>query len=481
MRNSIRILIGDDQKQARARLRALVERQQRMQVIAEARNGHDVISLARKHSPDIVLMDVTMPELDGLQALERIMQDGLRTQVIVVSGRTSRVWVMEAQRLGAKGYVAKQDLADDLIPAIEAVINGAWYVSRLLQQDYHKVPALSMDGGSHDARKQQAGVHKPDLVNRVRIQSEVSQKGSTQHRENKLRILLLDDEPMVRDHAALILPEKSSQIELISYTQKIIEKADENTALQIVAQEQPDVILLDLMWQDGKQSGWPMLKHLRNSHPHIPVIVFSNSSKRIHVNEAVEMGARGYVAKIDWVDHLIIAILEVHEGKTYYSPSVPRPENRPIVWLSDEEIKVFKAYVSGLTPVEIARKLGYVDKSGKVDNNVYVHIHNMKYYIGHPEGWKGVQNDNTEEWKELLDALDTLERQVFDQHVGGMTRTDEMAKALKVPEIDVKGCMRTVQCKLVPIKKSGKHSPRPILGCHPEGWKGIAKDLQLID
>lgn len=532
MVNHIRILIADDQKQARAQARVLVERQQRMQVIAEAGNGQDVLTEVLNHSPEIVLMDINMPRLDGLQVLERIKQDSLRTQVIMVSGRTNRVWVMESQRLGAKGYVAKQDLDDELITAIEAVVNGERYVSRSLRQERSRVSSPLHDGGSMEVQKQSAGDYESSLGKRVRGQLQAKQNGTTQHGKKKVRILILDDEPFVRDHIHAI-HKGDTQFEIVPYNQQMLVKRDPDTALQMVSQAEPDVIVLDLLWQDGKQSGWMMLKQLRISHSHIPIIVFSNSSKRIHVNEAVQMGARGYVAKIDWKQDLIPAILKVTEGDTAYSRSVPIPENRKVDGLTEMETEVFRLYVKGYTRMEIAQEL-FTNGNGVVNrNDVDGYFFRMKdkTKLGEPEGWRGVAKAAYGvRWE-----LDAREREVFDCYVEGTKETEKLAQILRVPKTVVKESMQTVRRKLrcPPWKWTGRakaenalgdqellcelnarerklfdcyvrgmtaidklvevlevpetlvkecvQAVRRKLGTHPEGWKGIAKEHRLID
>jgi len=471
MEKNIRIVIADDSEQARTHVRARLEGQKGLKVIAEADNGHDVIALAREHVPEIVLMDFDMPVLNGFQALKRIRKYKLPTQIIVVSGRTDRALVMEAQQLGAQGYVSKLDLEDDLIQAIEAVVKGECYVSRSLKHERRTVVARPGDKKSTEKQKQRAGVRELDLEKPVRGQQKVKQNGPAQNGEEKIVISILDDAPMVWQLVGPAL-EKNSQFRIVKNSLELVMKRDEESALQLVAQELPHIILLDLVWKTNKWGGWSILKQLRKSYPYIKVIIFSDSNGLAYVSEAVEGGAKGYVAKIDWVEDLNEAILEVHKGNPFfYSRSVPRPENRQVGGLTPTEQKIFKLYVSGRTRVEIANEL-FV---GNVEN-YDTHVSNMKKAVGHRLGWQGVKEDDPS----LLNNLNARELEVFNLYVGGMTTTDEIAKELGALTFVVEARMQTMRCKLVPPLKP-KEKRDVILGCHPKGWLGHAIELRLID
>lgn len=468
----LRIVIADDSERARTRVRGLLETQKGLKVIAEAGNGQDVIALVREHVPEIVLMDFDMPVLNGFQALKRIRQDKLPTQVIMVSGRTDRALVVEAQQLGAQGYVSKFDLEDDLIQAIEAFVKGEWYVSRSLKPKHRTVAVRPGDKESTEKQKQRAGVRELDLEKPIRGQQKVKQNVSAQNGEDKIIISILDDSPLVWQLVAPAL-EQNSQFRVIKNSLELTMNRNEESALQLVAQESPHIILLDLLWQTNKWGGWKILEQLRKSYSYIKVIIFSDSNGLAYVNEAVERGAKGYVAKIDWEDDLSEAILEVYKCKSYYSRSVPRPENRQVGGLTQTEHKVFMLYVRGRTRDEIAQEL-FPNERGKA--NYDTHVSNMKRAVGHRLGWQGVLDDDPE----LIANLSAKERDVFNLYMGGLTTTGEIAKELGELTIVVEARMQAIRRKLVlPPKPEEKRDE--ILGCHPKGWIGHAQDMRLID
>jgi DNA-binding NarL/FixJ family response regulator len=136
----IRILLADDHTVVRDGLRALLERQSDMQVVAEAADGRDSIRLAEEHSPDVVIMDIAMPNMNGIEATRRIVAANAKTHVIVLSMHQDESYVLRSLKAGAKGYLLKDSLRSDLIEAIRAVSQGRSYltkkVSRILQEDY---------------------------------------------------------------------------------------------------------------------------------------------------------------------------------------------------------------------------------------------------------------------------------------------------------------------------------------------------------
>lgn len=136
----IRVLLVDDHALVRAGLRALIQAFEGFEVVAEAGDGREAMRLARQIEPDVVVMDLTMPGLNGLDATVRILQEVKSTQVVVLSMHTAENYVLEALRAGASGYVVKDAAVDDLERALRAVIKGERYlspaVSRHVLDDY---------------------------------------------------------------------------------------------------------------------------------------------------------------------------------------------------------------------------------------------------------------------------------------------------------------------------------------------------------
>lgn len=125
----IRILLADDHSVVRQGFRALLERQLDMEVIAEATNGREAIQLAETLRPDVIVMDVAMPELNGIEATRRIQEASPQSRVLGLSMHKDAVYVRELLRAGARGYLLKDAIDTDLIGAIRAVARGDGYIS----------------------------------------------------------------------------------------------------------------------------------------------------------------------------------------------------------------------------------------------------------------------------------------------------------------------------------------------------------------
>lgn len=123
------ILLADDHRMVREGLRILVDRQEDMSVIAEADNGREAVRLCYELSPDLVLMDVSMPELNGIEATRRIVRQSPNTKVVALSMQTDRRFVVDMLTAGASGYLLKDNAFEDLVLAIKTIINGHTYLS----------------------------------------------------------------------------------------------------------------------------------------------------------------------------------------------------------------------------------------------------------------------------------------------------------------------------------------------------------------
>jgi two-component system response regulator NreC len=136
----IRILLADDHTVVRDGLRALLERQPDMTVVAEAADGRDSVRLAEEQSPDVVVMDIAMPNMNGIEATRRILASCPHAAVVILSMHQDESYVLRSLKAGAKGYLLKDSLRSDVIDAIRSVAQGRSYlarkVSRILQEDY---------------------------------------------------------------------------------------------------------------------------------------------------------------------------------------------------------------------------------------------------------------------------------------------------------------------------------------------------------
>jgi DNA-binding NarL/FixJ family response regulator len=125
----VKILIADDHQMMRAGLRALLERRPGVEVIAEAGDGRAAVQLARQLAPDVVVMDVNMPDLNGVEATRQICAEGKGPKVIALTGYAPSTFAVEMLNAGASAYVLKTDAADELTKALDAVCAGKIYLS----------------------------------------------------------------------------------------------------------------------------------------------------------------------------------------------------------------------------------------------------------------------------------------------------------------------------------------------------------------
>lgn len=126
---SIRVLIADDHKIMLAGLRSLLEKQKDFEVVAEAENGRKAVQMAQETEPDIVVMDVSMPDLNGIEATKQIMEGVPETRVIALSMHSDKRFVMGMLRAGASGYLLKDCASQELANAIYQVSAGKKYLS----------------------------------------------------------------------------------------------------------------------------------------------------------------------------------------------------------------------------------------------------------------------------------------------------------------------------------------------------------------
>jgi DNA-binding NarL/FixJ family response regulator len=127
--STIRIILADDHEMVREGLRSLLEKEQGMEVIAEAEDGRAAVELTRRLRPDVVIMDITMPGLNGVAATRMIVRDELGTRVVAHSMHSGRKFMPEVLKAGAAGYLLKECAVSELVQAIRSVTSGKSYLS----------------------------------------------------------------------------------------------------------------------------------------------------------------------------------------------------------------------------------------------------------------------------------------------------------------------------------------------------------------
>jgi DNA-binding NarL/FixJ family response regulator len=141
----IRVLIADDQALVRGGFRMILEAQKDVEVVAEASNGREAISQARELRPDVVLMDIRMPELDGLEATRRLLSDGEGIRVLILTTFDLDEYVYEAMKAGASGFLLKDVRPERLAEAVRVVAAGeallAPAITRRLIEGFVRRPA----------------------------------------------------------------------------------------------------------------------------------------------------------------------------------------------------------------------------------------------------------------------------------------------------------------------------------------------------
>jgi DNA-binding NarL/FixJ family response regulator len=126
---TIKVILVDDHELVRTGIRSLMQNISGIEVIAEANNGRDAVRLIDELMPDLVLLDIAMPELNGLEVVSRIAKDNTNTKVIILSMHKNEEYVVQALKAGASGYLLKDSSANELEIAVSAVIRGETYLS----------------------------------------------------------------------------------------------------------------------------------------------------------------------------------------------------------------------------------------------------------------------------------------------------------------------------------------------------------------
>lgn len=134
----VRVLLADDHALVRAGIRALLEKLPGMEVVGEADDGREAMELVKLQQPDVVLMDISMPGLNGLEAAERLAREFPKIRVIILSMHNNEEYYWRALKAGASGYLLKKAASAELATALERVVHGDIYLSHEISTRLHK-------------------------------------------------------------------------------------------------------------------------------------------------------------------------------------------------------------------------------------------------------------------------------------------------------------------------------------------------------
>ncbi len=207
-KNAIRVLVADDHPIFRDGLRKLLEGKPDVTIVGEASSGSECIQLLGKLKPDILLLDLRMPDKDGLAVLEEVNFDALQTKVIVVTATEDDRDVVRAMRLGARGVVLKQSATDLLLRSIRKVHQGEIWLDQRMTAEVMKAFAKSSEGG---VRRE-----KPLLSDR---EKEIVQLVAQGYRNREIGEKLFISEQTVKNHLHNIFDKLgvSDRLELALY------------------------------------------------------------------------------------------------------------------------------------------------------------------------------------------------------------------------------------------------------------------------
>jgi DNA-binding NarL/FixJ family response regulator len=142
---TIHIILADDHTLVRAGIRALLEKLPEVKVVGEAGDGREILNLVRARQPDVVLMDIAMPGLNGMEAAERMARDFPSVRIIILSMHNNEEYVLRALKAGAAGYLLKKAATAELETALHEVMRGGIYLSREIKL-HKKFPPHGITG-----------------------------------------------------------------------------------------------------------------------------------------------------------------------------------------------------------------------------------------------------------------------------------------------------------------------------------------------
>lgn len=190
----IRVLLAEDHAMVRAGLRALLERSDTIEIVGEASNGQEAVEMVAKLVPDLLIMDIMMPRLNGIQSAEHIRTLKLPVNILILSMYSDEGLIRQALKSGIKGYVLKSSVSNELLEAIQSISNGGTYLSS-------EISALLKENIS--------GTHRSEKTNPLEALSprekEILQLITEEHTSAEIAKLLFISEKTVEKHRTNIM------------------------------------------------------------------------------------------------------------------------------------------------------------------------------------------------------------------------------------------------------------------------------------
>ena len=191
----IHVLIAEDHALVRAGIRALLEKLGDVHIVGEASNGQEAVEMADALKPDVLVMDIMMPRLNGIQAAGKLQEMKLPTHVLLLSMYSDAVFVHQAIQYGVRGYILKSSVSDELASAVRAVSTGKLYLSE-------PVSEILVESVANPAAAQRAGSPLDVLSPR---EKEVLQLIAEEHTSGEIAKMLFISEKTVEKHRASLM------------------------------------------------------------------------------------------------------------------------------------------------------------------------------------------------------------------------------------------------------------------------------------
>lgn len=191
----IRVLLAEDHLMVRAGIRALLEKAGDIHVMGEASNGQEAIEMTQELKPDVLIMDIMMPRLNGIQAAENIRHLKLSTNILLLSMYADEGFVHQALQCGVKGYVLKTSASDELLRAVRAVANGQTFLSSPISE-------IVVESAVNSRSTLQDGEPLSSLSPR---EKEILQLIAEEHTSGEIARMLFISEKTVEKHRASLM------------------------------------------------------------------------------------------------------------------------------------------------------------------------------------------------------------------------------------------------------------------------------------